>query len=672
MKQNVKRLLSSLLALVMLLGILPTAVFAEGEATEIASLDEITDLTGSYVLTADITVTAPFGSKSAPFNGTLDGAGHTVTAAIESADAYIGIFAALGSAATVKNFRVENSSVRATGGSASATGMIAGYCAGSVENVVVSNSTVYGLESTGGIVGELASGGSVSECAFESGSMNKGSTSDTGYGGIVGTCAGSISRCSCGADIKHTNGRSNYDYMGGIAGKMNYNGSVTDCYYTGSLSDDGNKAYKVGGIVGNNSGKITNCHFAGSIDSTANTKNPISDSSCTNCYYLDTSFTDSAYQGTKKTAEEYLSLAAALGESNWVDGSDGYPVLLWETDKYSSTSIRYTVEHYTQELDGSYVLHSSVSVKAEPGTEVTAAPVDIEGFTFDETNEHNHLAGIASADLALAVYYTRNSYTLTWDVGEGVIDEGVEYSHGEILYGAEITYPTATLTGCSAHWDKQLSTMPAADTTVTATWAPARYNVTWNGNGGRFKIEGSWSTTYEDTIEWSGDYGSTSGAIYNMTFADYYYSANSSYSSTRKLPVPEHETLVFAGWHTAAEGGEEITAATPVTIPESGSFEFFAQWVEGWTLTLELNGGSLSYTTPKVYRIAKGATFGSAATVPTPTRTGYTFEGWFDENGNLLTADTVIDSDITFTAKWTPKTYTISFNANGGEGTMES
>ena len=47
-----------------------------------------------------------------------------------------------------------------------------------------------------------------------------------------------------------------------------------------------------------------------------------------------------------------MTLAATLGETNWVDGSDGYPVLEWQTWKYSNTAIKYTVEYYTEGLDG--------------------------------------------------------------------------------------------------------------------------------------------------------------------------------------------------------------------------------------------------------------------------------------------------------------------------------
>ena len=51
-----------------------------------------------------------------------------------------------------------------------------------------------------------------------------------------------------------------------------------------------------------------------------------------------------------------------------------------------------------------------------------------------------------------------------------------------------------------------------------------------------------------------------------------------------------------------------------------------------------------------------------------PTRTGYTFEGWYLDEGltNKLSNDYVISGDVIFYAKWSINSYTVSFNTNGG------
>ena len=77
------------------------------------------------------------------------------------------------------------------------------------------------------------------------------------------------------------------------------------------------------------------------------------------------------------------------------------------------------------------------------------------------------------------------------------------------------------------------------------------------------------------------------------------------------------------------------------------------------TITLDPNGGTLLE-----YSIVAGAA------LPIPTKTGYTFDGWYenpDFTGNPV-ADVPTDStgELTFYAKWTANTYTVIFDANGG------
>lgn len=77
------------------------------------------------------------------------------------------------------------------------------------------------------------------------------------------------------------------------------------------------------------------------------------------------------------------------------------------------------------------------------------------------------------------------------------------------------------------------------------------------------------------------------------------------------------------------------------------------------TITLNPNGGTL----PE-YSLVAGAA------LPIPTKTGYTFDGWYenpDFTGNPV-ADVPADStgELTFYAKWTANTYTVIFDANGG------
>ena len=107
-------------------------------------------------------------------------------------------------------------------------------------------------------------------------------------------------------------------------------------------------------------------------------------------------------------------------------------------------------------------------------------------------------------------------------------------------------------------------------------------------------------------------------------------------------------------------------------------FENFCYPID-YTITYDLNGGTNSESNPTTYNVLYGVTFAA------PTREGYIFLGWTDENGNAITginpgANANHDSaeelyamlenrttgDITVNANWAPVTYAVTYDANGG------
>ena len=72
------------------------------------------------------------------------------------------------------------------------------------------------------------------------------------------------------------------------------------------------------------------------------------------------------------------------------------------------------------------------------------------------------------------------------------------------------------------------------------------------------------------------------------------------------------------------------------------------------TVTFDANGGQCDTTS---LTVTSGEMISA---LPTPTREGYDFLGWFDENGGEFTAETAVTADITVTAKWTSE-------SSGGE-----
>jgi uncharacterized repeat protein (TIGR02543 family) len=91
-------------------------------------------------------------------------------------------------------------------------------------------------------------------------------------------------------------------------------------------------------------------------------------------------------------------------------------------------------------------------------------------------------------------------------------------------------------------------------------------------------------------------------------------------------------------------------AATSVTLSDIKLVhikEFTKEAVQEVTLTLDPSGGTISGETS--ITVEKGAAVG---TLPTPTRSGYEFLGWFDANKNEYTATTILNANATVTASW--------------------
>lgn len=120
---------------------------------------------------------------------------------------------------------------------------------------------------------------------------------------------------------------------------------------------------------------------------------------------------------------------------------------------------------------------------------------------------------------------------------------------------------------------------------------------------------------------------------------------------------------VFAGWATTPDG--EVAYTDGAKLNPTEAMDLYAVWTPAYTVTFAYNDGTTADTT---VAIACDTAIGAGA-IPQPTRTGYTFGGWF-AGDTALTANTVIADDTTYTAAWTANTYTVQYLPNGGTGEM--
>ena len=129
------------------------------------------------------------------------------------------------------------------------------------------------------------------------------------------------------------------------------------------------------------------------------------------------------------------------------------------------------------------------------------------------------------------------------------------------------------------------------------------------------------------------------------------------------MPTPERIGYTFTGWYTVSNGGTKVTGGTSVTT--ASDHALYAHWTaDTYTITFDPSGGSVSPTSKTV---TYDSTYGD---MPTPTRTGYTFAGWYtaSSGGTKATSTTSVATAFAHTlyAHWVANTYTVTFDSNGG------
>lgn len=370
--------------------------------------------------------------------------------------------------------------------------------------------------------------------------------------------------------------------------------------------------------------------------------------------------------------------------------------------KWAPSVVNYTVEHYQQELSGSYTLMNTdtQTLTSTTGTSTAAAVKSYAGFKAKDIAQQTiH----ADGSTVVKAYYDRNTYTITFSNGT-VGGESINHSY---RYGAEIQAPVLAKNGYTFKgWDPAIPESPAItvkdNATYTAQWQANDNTVTFNSQGGT-TVEsqtvqtgktiskpadptkpgytfGGWYRNADCTAAWDFEtkvtgpltlYAKWTGATYIVTFdpsggivtpASKEVTYGSSYGS---LPTPTKDGFTFAGWYTEASGGTRVTESTTVTAP----LTLYARWTTAtYTVTFHANGGTV---TPTSMEAAYGSSYG---TLPTPTRTGYTFDGWYTaaSGGTLVTTTGTVTSTHTLFAHWTANTYTVAFDPNNGSGSMDS
>ena len=239
------------------------------------------------------------------------------------------------------------------------------------------------------------------------------------------------------------------------------------------------------------------------------------------------------------------------------------------------------------------------------------SPPEIDGYSFVEWEEISNYNFKAK--------YEPNKYEIILNLDGGNCNEEVI----EVRYGEYYELPIPTKEGYTfLGWYIDNNEVTSdyysnlSDININAKWTEATYSISYDLDGG----------------------------VCNNLPTEY------NKSNMINLPTPTKEGYTFLGWYD--ENNKLIKTL------EYKNYNLKAKWkVIIYTITYNLAGGVCNNLPTEFNKT-------NMINLPTPTKEGYTFLGWYDENDNLV--NTVELKNYNLKAKWKVITYTITYNLNFG------
>ncbi len=243
-------------------------------------------------------------------------------------------------------------------------------------------------------------------------------------------------------------------------------------------------------------------------------------------------------------------------------------------------------------------------------------------------------------------------------------DGFIQYMNGDdsvLLTGTEFVRPGYTLTGWKASNGKTYGANAELKgiakngevVAITAQWVPTKYTIKYNNNGGALNRGIKVSTTYTVT-----------GNAFDLPTA----------ATITKTGY------TFKGWYDNKDfEGDAITRVELGTFAEQ-TLNLFAKWEKNsYTLNLDKNAADAAMAEGQDDSVVLEYDESYTLSKNLFTRNGYTFASWntkADGRGkkyattavvkNLMTGATDNES-ITLFAQWTPNTYKITYDLQGGK-----
>ena len=556
------------------------------------------------------------------------------------------------------------------------------------------------LTYTGGILGRMETKDlSVKQCS-NTGDISGSAKNDAYVGGIVGQfyrVGGNIEECYNAGACRVTSAQ-NYAFVGGLIGDSSNNSSaltLQNSYNVGTISNAASSSYSyIGGLIGRaNNSSIKNCYNAGEIKETGNNVGAIAgsvdtNSTVTNCYYW--SDCGAAGAGTGKTANDMteddawatnLGLDTSVWEKakNASETTGNLPVLTNNEQKPAPTLTREAKQTQTgfaitgQPSEQIYETKGSFKLATEGGQSNGAV-------TWSTSN-----SAIASVDQngTVTIHGVVGPVTITATKAGNDIYADAIATYSFTVYGTPISEVEISNLKAPVFGENPVTEVRVPDgapyvaldqinlggSTGTANW----YDIDGNqvNKGENFvkgkvykaviRLQANTYYSFANDIEVVHTPGFTPGTVDTISIEAVPNQPNQidvvilfkptahehKYDTNKWAKDPLHH------WHACTENDCPLM---PSEMPDYASHTgnpgdkcSVCGAIIGYEITFDANGGQCDTTS--MYT----DTTGKLSALPTPTRGGYTFDGWFTEKsgGTAVTAETVYSANTTLYAHWT-------------------
>ena len=414
---------------------------------------------------------------------------------------------------------------------------------------------------------------------------------------------------------------------------------------------------------------------------------------------------DEEYAWSVPERTGYTFLGWSDGE-NMLTDAEGNSLSVWNTAENAAVVAVWEAVEYSVSYENLKGAANSNVVKYTVEDEITFAALAQDGYTFIEWVDENGSAieGISKGSIGnrvISAVWELIGYTATF-VADGVKVADIPFNV-ETVSVTEPEIPAKT--GYTAEWEDY--SFIAQNITVNAVYTPVIYKVIYNVAGAydvdtpvntnptSYTIEDETITLVDASktgytfVKWTkdgeeiteiaqGSYGDiTVTAVWQtVTYTldmimendeggyDGHYEDEENRTSftvedgfTFIEPICDIRGYEFKGWYTLKNDGDKVEGITSGTV---GNKTYYARWQRSEYTIVYRNTENAVNGNPTSYNVES-----ESITLVDPSKTGYTFAGWYSDFDLSQVADTTIATgsigNLEFYAKWNAIVYTVDY-----------